>query len=355
MNGRVYDPLTAQFFSPDPYVQAPGSWLNYNRYGYCYGNPFKYTDPSGEWIHLLIGGLIGGTINWLANGAEFSWKGLGYFGVGALAGALGAGIGAGISSVLPVAGTASGGFAAGFWGTSAATTATSSFIAGAAIGAGGGAAGGFVNGLGNALVDGKRFDTAIGKGLLGGLLGGVSGGIIGGLVGGIDAAIDGRRFFDGSTVKKEIFAEVDVVKELQKGANNCLPASGSSIDKSLGGSTTQQNLRAAAGGSAENDPLRIGDFWEKTFATQTNRNVTSGNLTDVVPTLKAGGRVAAGLPPGSEGVGHSVVIQKVYLQTVVKINGNATTTVMYRIMDPAIGGFRNISFKELVPFIYRIY
>jgi len=48
MNGRVYDPLTAMFFSPDPYVQAPGNWLNYNRYGYCYGNPFSYTDPSGE-------------------------------------------------------------------------------------------------------------------------------------------------------------------------------------------------------------------------------------------------------------------------------------------------------------------
>jgi RHS repeat-associated protein len=41
MNGRVYDPLTGMFFSPDPYVQAPGNWLNYNRYGYCYGNPFS--------------------------------------------------------------------------------------------------------------------------------------------------------------------------------------------------------------------------------------------------------------------------------------------------------------------------
>ncbi|MEA4976406.1 MAG: RHS repeat-associated core domain-containing protein [Paludibacter sp.] len=54
MNGRVYDPLTAMFFSPDPFVQAPGNWLNYNRYAYCYGNPFKYTDPDGEFIFTLI-------------------------------------------------------------------------------------------------------------------------------------------------------------------------------------------------------------------------------------------------------------------------------------------------------------
>ena len=48
MNGRVYDPLTAQFFSPDPYLQAPNNWLNYNRYSYALNNPLKYTDPSGE-------------------------------------------------------------------------------------------------------------------------------------------------------------------------------------------------------------------------------------------------------------------------------------------------------------------
>ena len=48
MNGRVYDPLTAQFLSPDPFIQSPGDWLNYNRYSYCFGNPLKYTDPSGN-------------------------------------------------------------------------------------------------------------------------------------------------------------------------------------------------------------------------------------------------------------------------------------------------------------------
>jgi len=53
MNGRVYDPLTAMFFSPDPFVQAPDNWLNYNRYTYAYGNPFRYTDPDGESFWLI--------------------------------------------------------------------------------------------------------------------------------------------------------------------------------------------------------------------------------------------------------------------------------------------------------------
>jgi hypothetical protein len=62
MNGRVYDPATGMFFSPDPYVQAPGDWLNYNRYGYCLNNPFKYTDPSGEFFWILP------FISWSPNG-----------------------------------------------------------------------------------------------------------------------------------------------------------------------------------------------------------------------------------------------------------------------------------------------
>lgn len=86
MNGRVYDPLVAQFFSPDPYVQMPGSWLNYNRYAYCYNNPLIYTDPDGE-LAWLIPIVVGGIINWAVNGADFTWEGLAYFGVGAFAGA----------------------------------------------------------------------------------------------------------------------------------------------------------------------------------------------------------------------------------------------------------------------------
>ncbi len=86
MNGRVYDPLTSMFLSPDPYVQAPENWLNYNRYGYCLNNPLKYTDPDGE-LWFLVPIIAGGIINWATNGADFTWEGLSYFGVGALAGA----------------------------------------------------------------------------------------------------------------------------------------------------------------------------------------------------------------------------------------------------------------------------
>ena len=90
MNGRVYDPLTAQFFSTDPYLQSPGDWLNFNRYSYALNNPFKYTDPSGEFIFTTLAaifcppllplaistdiGWITGGLNSKANGGTF-WQG----------------------------------------------------------------------------------------------------------------------------------------------------------------------------------------------------------------------------------------------------------------------------------------
>lgn len=40
---------------------------NFNRYSYCLNNPLKYNDPDGEWIHLLIGAIVGGVINTIAH------------------------------------------------------------------------------------------------------------------------------------------------------------------------------------------------------------------------------------------------------------------------------------------------
>jgi RHS repeat-associated protein len=47
MNGRVYEPVTGQFLSPDPFVTDPSSTMGFNRYAYCNFNPLKYVDPSG--------------------------------------------------------------------------------------------------------------------------------------------------------------------------------------------------------------------------------------------------------------------------------------------------------------------
>ena len=53
-NARMYEPLTGKFLAPDPYVQAPDYSQSFNRYTYCWNNPVKYSDPSGEIILPLL-------------------------------------------------------------------------------------------------------------------------------------------------------------------------------------------------------------------------------------------------------------------------------------------------------------
>ena len=85
MNGRLYDPQIGRFLSTDNYVQEPYDSQNFNRYSYCLNNPLKYTDPSGEFIHLLIGAAVGGYINWMINRCQWNASGLASFATGALA------------------------------------------------------------------------------------------------------------------------------------------------------------------------------------------------------------------------------------------------------------------------------
>jgi RHS repeat-associated protein len=40
-NARYYSPALGRFVSPDSEVEHPRGW---NRYGYVYGNPIRYTD-----------------------------------------------------------------------------------------------------------------------------------------------------------------------------------------------------------------------------------------------------------------------------------------------------------------------
>jgi len=173
MNGRVYDPLTGMFFSPDPYVQAPDSWLNFNRYGYCYGNPFKYTDPSGEFIFAaifvgaIIGGFVGGMQADMKGGEYWSgfWKGAV---IGGLAGAGGAFIGQSVAGALGTASSLGG-----------------SIFNGAITGASGGFVGGFIGGAGNSWMNGSDLGQGLQSGFRGGLYGALGGALIGGATGGL--------------------------------------------------------------------------------------------------------------------------------------------------------------------------
>lgn len=200
MNGRMYDPLMSSFLSVDNYVQCPESSQSFNRYSYCMNNPLKYTDPDGEYWHLVVGALVGGTVNLLTNfkHIENFGQGLAYFGIGALAGALSAGVGAGISSVLW-----EGSFAAGFWGTTAAKMALTSFETGSIIGAASGFTGSFVTCSGNSWMAGDGFSKGLGKGFLGGLVGGASGFVLGGLSGGLDAIRHHRDFYSGDILSAQ--------------------------------------------------------------------------------------------------------------------------------------------------------
>ena len=337
MNARLYDPLLGRFLEMDPYVQMPDYTQSHNRYAYCMNNPLIYTDPDGEFWHLIIGAVIGGVVNWATHGCKFTWKGLGYFGVGAAAGALGAGVGAGISSVI-----AGGSFGAGFVGSSAAMTASTSFISGAAIGAGAGASSGFTTGFGNALLDGKNFGQALGQGGIYGLIGGASGAVIGGLWGGIDAVIDGRRFWDGATVQRTVLAEQNIPIVGQVGDNNCLPANVEAVDRSFGGNMTQQDIRNLPGLGGDPNTVQLYDTNTWSAYSDASGHQVLGDLNKttslprVLSNMQSGNRVSINL--NTSNGGHSVVMQSVVQKTVTKVNGTITQKLLYYVMNPANGG-----------------
>lgn len=67
MQQRYYDPVIGRFYSNDPvdmlgHMQKGNPTMGFNRYAYANNNPYKYTDPDGEFLFLLpvLGAALGG-------------------------------------------------------------------------------------------------------------------------------------------------------------------------------------------------------------------------------------------------------------------------------------------------------
>ncbi len=58
MNGRVYDSYVGRFLQVDPIVQEPENAQNWNAYSYVINNPYKYTDPTGNFFLAAIAASI---------------------------------------------------------------------------------------------------------------------------------------------------------------------------------------------------------------------------------------------------------------------------------------------------------
>ena len=59
LNARMYDPELARFLQEDTYRGEPNDPLSLNLYAYCHNNPVTYDDPSGHFLHIVAGALLG--------------------------------------------------------------------------------------------------------------------------------------------------------------------------------------------------------------------------------------------------------------------------------------------------------
>lgn len=225
MNARLYDPKLHRFLQPDNYVQDPSNTQNYNRYGYCWNTPLKYTDPSGNYALVddifaaVVGGVINLGVNLFQGNIHNIGQGFAAFGAGAAAGwmslypefggwmAGGAIVGstnAWLAGKDPINGAVMGmitgqiGGSLGNWFSQSlggvlinGVNVTSPLLNGTIIGSlGGGASGGLIS-FGMALATGSSFENAINAGLSGAEMGLVTG-AVSGAAGSIKSSIDGK-------------------------------------------------------------------------------------------------------------------------------------------------------------------
>jgi RHS repeat-associated protein len=338
MNGRIYDPILGQFMQADNNIQTPEEFIGYDRYAYCRNNPLKYTDPSGEYLHLIIGAIIGGGMNLFMNQDNIHdfWDGLGYFTVGAIGGALGAGMAGGVSSVL-----AGGKFGAGFVGSELAKVAASCFVSGFDVAGAAGFSNGFVTGFGNSLLMKNKFRDAFVKGLYDGAVQGISGGLWAGDKAGKIAVEDGRKYMSGARITEyNIVQDINGIKNIKAELDyDCLPALGEA-----GSGIEQEKFRLDLGGDGTKDEILDTQFW-KYYCNATNTTARADKglvINDVKKHLFSGGSVGitseSGIDPISGNLNHhGRWITKVFDRRSELINGTIKVETFIEFMNPTWG------------------
>jgi|SaaInl0LU_22_DNA_1037365.scaffolds.fasta_scaffold01182_1 RHS repeat-associated protein len=74
MQARYYDPVIGRFYSNDPVgYTAQNPVMSFNRYLYVNNNPYKYTDPDGEFLlGAAVGFALDLTVQLIENGGDIS-------------------------------------------------------------------------------------------------------------------------------------------------------------------------------------------------------------------------------------------------------------------------------------------
>ncbi len=154
----MHDAAIGGWWQVDPKAELGYAHSPYNS---MQNNTISYSDPDGDWIHILAGAVIGGVINTVTHWDEVQKAG-GLFGGGALT-ALGAfGIGAGAGALTAATGVG---------------VVGAGFLKGAAIGAASGMAGDIALQTGNLLAFNDQFNPT--QTLISGGIGGLTGGLTG--------------------------------------------------------------------------------------------------------------------------------------------------------------------------------
>ena len=74
IQARYYDPVIGRFYSNDPIGWTPENpVMSFNRYLYVNNNPYKYTDPNGEFLNFAVKFVadvaFGAALNYAETGA----------------------------------------------------------------------------------------------------------------------------------------------------------------------------------------------------------------------------------------------------------------------------------------------